>query len=239
MTDPRASLAAMNNADLYQAVFDCRHLRYRRTDRSFMAVDAPPPYYAHMTVTKPLTAGELGDELAVLARHRGGLGVKDSFCRLDLSDHGFSTGFTADWIWRGPMASAMPSGWTILRDSPALLAWEAAWKSHGSPTEGRMFPDAALRNRDLVFLAEVEGHAITAGCLANRSDQCVGLSNVFGRAPSPQLFAAAAQAVSSVFPGVPITGYERGLDLDHALACGFGTVGPLRVLFADSPRFSQ
>ncbi|MEM7446412.1 MAG: hypothetical protein AAF414_24040, partial [Pseudomonadota bacterium] len=68
-----------------------------------------------------------------------------------------------------------------------------------------------------------------AGCIANRSEACVGLSNVFGETVDAQLFAVAARLTADFGEGRTVVGYEASDTLDAALGCGFRAVGGLRV----------
>lgn len=220
----RTSLAARNNADLYEAVFEAHGVAFERTGFAFLARGAPPPYYSHMTVTAPGHGAVLSRLVA--ERARPGFNLKDSFLEIDPAAHGLVLRFEATWLWRAPGPRGADPGW---RRADDLSRWEAAWKAT-SPTERRMFPDAMLGRDDLAFLIAGEGEGI-AGCLANRSEGAVGLSNVFGP-PNPATFLAAADAVAALAPDVPVVGYEAGDVLPAARAAGFDATGRLRVLAA-------
>lgn len=238
MCDERALQAAGNNADWYEAVFQIHGLKYQRLPFAFVAEDAPPPYYSKLTVLAPDHDKAVLSKLADLARRfDGAVGVKDSFCQLDLSRHGFAQRFAATWIWRAPRQTALPSGWKVVTESDELALWEDGWNRNGSPVGRRLFQDGFL-SRDVVsFLGRKTGARFTAGCIANRSGNCIGLSNVFAEAPSPEMFSQAADAVSAVDGDVPVVGYERGSELEHAISAGFEAVGQLRVLGARHATF--
>ena len=64
----------------------------------------------------------------------------------------------------------------------------------------------------------------------NLSEDCAGLSNVFGPAP----FADATRAAAAMAADLPLVGYESGSQLDAATAAGFAQTGTLRF-FANTP----
>ncbi|WP_299861629.1 hypothetical protein [uncultured Hoeflea sp.] len=234
--DQRAIIAANNNADLYAAMFISHGLGFERRPYVFVGLERPPPYYSNLTVLAPGHGKEITGRLEVLRRNfTGRIGLKDSFCELDLQSSGFDILLDASWIWR---SSGKPSGfncWERIETEADLLAWEGAWKRMGSPAPQRMFRASLLDRPDIVFLCHKSDGEIAAGCIANLSETCIGISNLFSRTQSAGVFAeaaAAVAAVAAVAPDLPITGYESGEDLDHAIQAGFETVGDLRVLVA-------
>ncbi len=236
--DERAIIAAGNNADLYEAMFSSQGLGYERLPFAFVGDDQPPPYYSNLTVLSPDRTDEIVEQIKTLAeRFDGAVGVKDSFCRLDLVTNGFRTLFEASWIWREAGARPVSHGWHRIEDETDLALWEAAWKLSGSPTDRRMFNAKMLRRTDISFLGRKGPGGYEAGCIANRSEDCMGLSNVFAASPATDLFEQAADAVASIDPRLPIVGYESGTSLEQARSAGFMTVGDLRILVADAATF--
>ena len=238
MVDSRAICGAWNNADLYEAVFAANGLKYHRSAHAFLAQDVPPPYYSALTVLSYEHDAEILSELPHLVGRMGGaLGVKDSFCQLDLGRYGFETGFEASWIWRSARQVSLPSGWEIVRHASDLEIWEEGWKRNGSPTDRRMFPEAFLAMQGIFCLGQKSEGRFVSGCIANRSDECIGLSNVFAETPSQGVFSQAADSAAFVGGNVPVVGYESGDQLKYATQAGFDTVGPLRILVARNPKF--
>jgi len=233
--DPRAILAAENNADLYEAVFEAHNLRFTRTPFAFIGLDAPPPYYANLTIQAPDQQSACRTEIETLAKtFAGRVAVKDSFCQIDLGANGFNTLFDASWIWRGP-TPAQPNHWRAVETNADLALWEDAWRAHGSPTDQRMFPPQMRDRPEVSFLGYKSGGIFDAGCIANHSGNCIGISNVFSAAPLS--FSAAAEAAATLDPTKPLVGYESGNALDAALACGFVATGYLRILLAEHATF--
>lgn len=237
--DRRAITAANNNADLYEAVFTAWGLSYERRSFAFVSQDRPPPYYSHLTVLAPGSANRLVPQLRALGdRFEDAISFKDSFCEFCARDSGIELLFEASWLWRAPQAASLPKCWVTVEDAVELEKWEAAWKRAGSPTSARIFKETMLGSADTVFLGKKTADEFVSGCIANRSSECVGISNVFSVTRDEGAFEEAAAAVASTNPSLPIAGYATGPQLDAAARSGFATTGPLRVLKADwSSRF--
>ncbi|UWR22301.1 hypothetical protein [Sulfitobacter sp. S190] len=235
--DDRALIGARNNADLYEAVFRAHGLRFRRPPHAFFAVDKPPPYYATVSLTAPIDPGSFLAELADTASlHGRTLTVKDSFDQLDLGPFGFERLFTSQWIYRRAQPVALPDGWRLIADADELRAWEAGWR--GSPLDtDAMFPPNLLDLADIRFLGRANDGNFRAGCIANLSADCIGLSNVFDTDKSPEMFAEAALAAGSLDGNRPVVGYERADTLDSARRIGFDAVGPLTVWSSSNAQF--
>lgn len=231
--DDRAVIAANNNADLYAAMFQAHDLAYRRTPFFFVGDDPPPPYYSDLTVLAPGHVDEIDRQLDILTGQGGNaIGVKDSFCELNLEALGLEVLFRASWIWRDAGMAAAPANWHRVEDEVGLALWEHAWKPAGSATERRMFRPQMLSRPDIIFFGRRRGDVFEAGCIANRSADCLGLSNVYCFSRSNEAFAEATAAVASLDRSLPVVGYETGKSLEQARKAGFKTVGRLRILLA-------
>ena len=236
--DARAIMAAANNADLYQAVFASGGVRYERLPFALVAMDSPPPYYSNLTVLAPGCVPEVTARLRVLAdRFGGGIGFKDSFCEFDLRENGFEVLFEASWLWRAPAASAPATDWSKVETPRDLARWEDAWKRAGSPTQVRMFGDAMLRRPEISFLGKATADGFEAGCIANVSTDCIGLSNLFALPSAGDVVAEATAAIAALNCDLPIVGYESGTALAAAKRAGFAATGRLRIHVASQAAF--
>lgn len=227
MTDPRAVSAARNNGDWYTMMFDIHQRRYHRSDLVFAAIDEPPPYHSGMVV---LTQGQSAAVTTLIPSRaeQPRFGIKDSFAELDFAEVELAELFAASWIWCDKAPDIDLTAWQTI-DSPDRLArWEAGWKDGGSPTDERQFPDAILERPDVAIFGRGDRDRYDAGVIANRSIDVVGLSNAFGPADA---YPAAVAQCGRFGDGLPIVGYERGDDLDVALAAGFAIIGELRVAY--------
>ena len=205
---------------------------------------ASPPFYPNLvTCRRDVEAAGVLDEIGGL--RAAGLpipwGVKDSFCTLDLAEHGFELLFEARWLWCDVRATPVSNGaaraasWSVVPDAAQLIAWERAWSQANALAQGseRQFPDSLLADRDVRFIAGHRGTTLIAGAIFNRSEAEVGVSNTFTADPDkatlwPDLIDQARHA----FDGLPIVGYDQGSNVTDARRAGFDDVGPLRVWLA-------
>ena len=208
--------AARNNALWCDAVCRAHGLETTFTDDVWSALRRSPPYYPDaVTLTPTATA----DDVLRAIDTSPGCSVKDSFASLDLSGHGFHVLFDADWIRldAAPAGSGAPA-WTVVRDPAGFDRWEV----------GEVFRPALLDEPGVTFFAGPDG-----GVIANRTGAVVGLSNLVVHGDPDKAWAAAARAIASHHPGLPIVGYDSGDDLAAARRAGFTTTGPLRVWMKD------
>ena len=221
--DPRAELAAANNANWYQMLFEVQGLRYQRTAQYFRAIDDPPAYHSRTRLLAPALSANAISVIARESSHRD-FGIKDSFGSLDLDRFGIVELFQATWIWHERPAQPV-DGWIRIGSSADLEAWEWAWRAGGSPTDRRQFPSAILDRAEVAVFGRRSDSGFDAGVIANVSADCFGMSNVFGSAA-----VGPASALCADFGGErPVVGYERGDDLTEARRVGFEAVGRLRV----------
>jgi hypothetical protein len=222
MMDERTVQAVRNNAIWCDVV--CRaHGRPGKFLPDLWINHQPTPrFYPNVvTLTRPRDVSTQLRAIALLDERglTGDWGVKDSFCALDLAASGFQVVVEAHWLWRPatlppPRAERTGIRWARIKDAAALTVWEAAWEG---PTGDEAPP--------LVFLP-----GLLAGAVASRTDDVVGLSNVFTPAvDGVHFWAGCVAGAMAAFPGLPLVGYEGGEALSIAQTLGFATVGPLRV----------
>ncbi|WP_424641469.1 hypothetical protein [Embleya sp. AB8] len=160
-----------------------------------------------------------------------GASVKDSFADLDLAEAGFEVLFEAQWIHRPASAPATASGlaWDVAGAPDTLRAWALAWD--GGNGNADLFRPELLNDPATFVIAGLSPDGgVHAGAVASRSDQVVGISNVFALNGGPDAaWPVVLEAVHRLFPTLPVVGYEHGDDLVVAVRQGFEPVGPLRV----------
>jgi hypothetical protein len=219
--DPRIALAARNNAEWCDAVTRSWGGRGRFEAALWINPGAAPPFYPNAVTLTQSTA--VPKEIAEVA---GDCAVKDSFATLDLAPRGFARLFEASWIWREPqpMEADGPAAWRIVRDAETLARWEAAWRD-GEPALD-LFRPTLLDEPDHAFVAGEIGGEIVAGCVASRSAEVVGISNLFGAA---ECRAGCIAAAMDFAPQLPLVGYEDGAALEAMQRLGFQALGALRV----------
>lgn len=162
--------------------------------------ETPPAYYPDLVTLAP-GQHDLANATA----------VKDSYA--ELTPTGFDLLIDGRWISHPP---SEPIKWNRLVDDTQLEAW--------SRLTGNPLPAPVLRALvavpEAAVLLSPDGKS---GCTAFRSHGVVGVTNVAGGRPE------IPGAVASVFPGVPLVGYESGAHLDDATAAAWTTLGRVRV----------
>jgi hypothetical protein len=222
---------AANNADLYQAVFRAHNIACRRTADSWISNSQAPPYYSNFVTLSVEDDGKLLSQISKLQLElKPPFTVKDSFAILDLAKLEFDVLFDATWISRSSTREAgkLPHGWRQIFSEVDFERWRIGW-TKSSPTNEHVFIPKMLFDPELIFFAREEKGTFTAGCLANRSANVIGLSNMFYPAVDTDCFNQAVVCIESISHGLPIVGYEHGEALQLAHSAGFQTVGPLRV----------
>lgn len=246
MTDAQVEIAALNNALWCDVVCDARGIPGELLEDVWLNRHPTPRYYPNLvTLTPAVRAAPQMAQIQALLRSDlpGGWAVKDSFSTLDLAPLGFQVAFSASWLWLAPQQEdaalfiedpALEAvRWAAVQSPDALQRWEMAWagnlESALAPADRIFMPDL-LDQAGVVFIAGYRAEAIVAGVIANRTEDVVGISNLFGPVEKARLYwRGCTRAVASIFPGLPLVGYEHGDDLAHALALGFEEIGRLRV----------
>ncbi|MGX8013900.1 hypothetical protein ACVDG8_035515 [Mesorhizobium sp. ORM8.1] len=230
----KVHLCAGNNADLCQAIFKAHGLSDRRNDSFWSSEEKAPSYYPNAVSLDAVSTAAQLMEVARLTSVLASFAVKDGFFCLDLQPLGFSQLFEASWIWMDPAhLTTTPFGWERVEDAASLEMWEFAWADGSSLSSGRVFPPTILADREIAVLGRRTANGFTAGCIANKSELVVGVSNVFA-ADGRSTYRDAARAAANAFGrGLALVGYDRGDGLRDALACGFDAIGALRVWMRD------
>jgi hypothetical protein len=238
--------AAFNNAYWCNAVCRAHGIPGEFHKHMWLNRGQVPPFYPNVVT---LSGNEgMVEQLTLIQELKGhnitgSLGVKDSFCTLDLAPSGFHLLFEAHWLWRAPSQpcteSAVPGiKWAVVGDQAELTRWELAWNNltdHSSSVPlVRIFLPSLLTDTDIAFIAAYQNEDIVAGAIANRTSGVVGLSNVFVRHDDPTRFWAGCLAkIIDIFPGLPVVDYGSGNDLVIAQSLGFNEMGPLRIWVLD------
>lgn len=212
-----AALAARNNADWCDLVCRANGVPTRREADRWLSLRRSPPWYPDA-----VTLTERPRDLLAGLDLSPGCSVKDSFASVDLAPAGFRLLFDATWIYRPPAAPApRPTpDCRAVRTPDELAVWTAG--------HGGSIPPALLTEPSVLIVAVYDDGDLVGGAIGNRSDGCVGVSNLFG-----DVWAQTTAAISARFPGVPLVGYEDADTLPAARAAGFAEAGPLRVWLKD------
>jgi len=238
--------AVLNNAYWCDTVCRAHGVPGEFQEHLWLNRNQVPPFYPNVVTLSGMQArAEQVAQIQQLAAQKipDGLGVKDSFCTLNLAPLGFHLLFDAVWLWRAPSLPG-PDGaipgiqWAVIGDQVELARWELAWNNllddSSAVPPARIFLPSLLADTDIAFIAAYQNEAIVAGAIANRTPGVAGLSNVFVRHGDPTRFwAGCLAAVMQRFPELPVVDYESGNDLLIARSLGFKELGPLRVWVLD------
>ena len=231
-------LAALeNNVHWYDALCEAHAVPGERHAAYWINRGTVPPYMSNFITLRDGTHAKVQlAALQTLLDSGAGCGVKDAFQCLDLGALGLQALFHATWIFRP--ASSPPAEddrelvWSVARTPDDLETWERTWRGTNPDARGHtaIFRPSLLHNPDFRFLVgERDGKPVATAAL-NRSGNAVGLSNVFSETESAaRLFPGCVRLACSLFPGLPLVGYERGAELTAATAAGFESVHGLTV----------
>lgn len=221
--------AARNNAEWCAAMSRSHGLTGEFGTQAWAAPARTPLYYPDAVTLVP------GVEPAALAKRidttAPGASVKDSFADLDLTEAGFHVLFEAQWIHRPVGATAIASNldWDVVDAPDALRAWALAWDD-GDGNADLFRPGLLDDPATFVLAGRAPGGRVVAGAVASRSDEVVGISNVFASDGGPDTaWPVVLGAVQRLFPALAAVGYEHGDGLEAAVRHGFEPIGPLRI----------
>jgi hypothetical protein len=100
------------------------------------------------------------------------------------------------------------------------------------PTD--LFRPELLDRESLAILAQYADNLVVAGAVLNRSSRVVGVSNVFTKCGAgSEGWTGCLAYAASIFPAMPLVGYESDEGLVAARGHGFKIAGPLRIWIAD------
>jgi hypothetical protein len=238
-TSDRLSAAVENNLHWYEALCEVHGIPGERHSAYWLNRGTMPPYMSNfISLCDGAQAQTQLAAIRSLTSSVAGCGVKDSFQCLNLASLGFQVLFHASWIFR-PAGLASPEDarglvWRVAQTPADLEAWEETWRGLPANVDARepavIFRPGLLNNADLRFLLGERGGEAVATAALNRSGNAVGLSNVFSATEGEgSLFSGCVRVARSLFPDLPLVGYERDESLVAATAAGFEAVHGLTV----------
>jgi hypothetical protein len=243
MATGSALLAARNNAAWCDAVCRASGGTTELAHGLWRNASPSPPYFPNaISVECSVESSAVERALRSVSTDSPQVGVKDSFCTLDLSYIGFSKAFEASWIWRDPVSTHAAStrlAWGKINSVAKLQAWEHEWwpGDHSAVPGAEIFSPALLDHESITFFAAYEGSVVVAGAAITETEGAVGLTCTFYRGPDPEQQRRDLLAViTSQYPGRVILGYQSGHELAAMKELGFREVGPLRVWLGAAPR---
>jgi hypothetical protein len=238
----RLTAATQNNVDWCEALCALHGAASERHPTHWIQRGAVPPYMSNLvTLAGPSHEREqiAAIESLIAADPARCFSVKDAFQCLDLDRLGFHVLFHATWLF---FAASTPSPdpapdaceWSLARTDAELEIWERTWR--GTPNNAdarahpRIFLPQLLERPEFHFLIARRDGAPVGTAALNRSAHAVGISNVFSESEPPLgLYSSGIRAARTLYPHLPIVGYDRDAGLAAALAAGFEAVHGLTV----------
>ena len=173
MHDPRTTICALNNADWCRLICGAHGIESVQHSTHWECLGRPPRYYPSAVTLGP--SRETPENLRIGSPEF--LGIKDSFCCLDMAPYGMHVVLKAEWIWRdaGP-APASGLTWAMVQNDDELLAWEAAWAKDDEDAKNhpRQFPASLLNDPECRFIQVCAGDQLVGGGALNLASRVVG-----------------------------------------------------------------
>jgi len=163
--------------------------------------------------------------------------IKDSYAKLELEEDGFFELFESQWFYRSPeldlpKISAEKRQIVKIETETDLLLWEKAWSKHQpiTPVEASIFPKSLLSKPDVVILASIQGDEFISGLIANKTDDVIGISNLFGLSLfEHEKMVPLLGVIWESLGRKSFVGYESSEDIERAVEWGFEAIGALKV----------
>ncbi len=229
MDEESLTAAISNSVHWYDAVMSAHGLTVERLKGAWMCREKVPPFYSNLITLNPLDSHEhlISEVDSTIVRPWA---IKDSHRSIDLIERGFSILFDAEWFVRPsdqPWPARINTGRTppvhTVRLESELENWIEAW---GETPNGRpVFLPRMLQNDEVEFLYVKRDSRISAGLVANRSGDVIGITNAFG---SPREVLECVHYLSDRYE-LAIVGYGRERQVEFLTGFGFMPVGELRV----------
>ena len=215
MIDNLLYLAILNNVEWCELVANSHNITSERLENVWKTTEYMPPFYPNVVSTK---AGMNAAEVSQLAE---GLpkkcAWKDSHADLNLTAHGFSIIFNADWYaLSGTHPNLAPSKPVEKVSSiKELEQWIAVW-GDTPPNQPIFTPELLTPNVRFVF-RQTAGQ-MDSGLILNWSANAVGISNTFGK---PSRIADCISYAVEKANGLPLVGYGSSEELRELELLGF------------------
>lgn len=228
-----AEQAALNNAELCELICSTNGMVGTFSQDYWFSSHTVADYYPDfVTLREHIELQKIKKCLSAYSPKRVWT-VKDSFSNLNLTKLDFKTLFDAQWI-TAPALTKESSGtnatWRVIDSADELISWEKAWSGTWTPKQAVLFQPILLQKADIKFFAAYKDEKIVAGFIVNKSDEVVGLSNMFTPdQDSSNYWIEAINLINQTYPNLTIVGYERDEELKTALSVGCMTIGELRV----------
>jgi len=235
--DKKLQRAIDNNHGLYEAIFASHGIRWNKNASSWYCIEKVPPLYSNL-VTRSAAWRPDGIFRSINNSFENeqweNWSIKDSFAALDLGSHDFIKLFDAQWLYLEarqfkPEKKIAGIRHELIKDEDALCRWRKAWDADEA-LGNRIFRPGLLRDPGVHFVAGYVAEKIVSGCLVNKTDNVLGISNCFCANEDIGYWSEIIRFIHASIEYTDIVGYERSGHLVTRLrATGFEAVGNLVV----------
>jgi hypothetical protein len=225
-----------NNNDLYQAIFESDHIKFHIKDDIAYTEKQIPPLYSNLVTRSKGWAPD--DIFSNIDRHYedenwSEWSIKDSFSVLDLAVYDFQKLFDAQWIYLQttdfkPLERDDDLRYENIKTEKELSDWRIAWDSDVVLGE-KIFKTKLLNNPNIDFIAGYEKARLISGCLVNKTDDLLGISNFFAPRQSISDWSNIVTFILKTIGNKDIVGYERESSVGALKILGFESLGSLTV----------
>lgn len=236
LNEEKISTAILNNVALYESVLRCGKTVSDLKDDIWYCLKETPPFYSNLITRSPTWQPD--ERFSEINRNYerenwSKLSVKDSFARLDLTSFGFKRLFDANWIYLPAeefrsVKNSRSIDLEIVRDEDALDAWRRGWNKDAALGQ-KIFCNDMLQDPKISFVAGYDKDRIACGCLVNRSDEVLGISNFFAPGEGIDHWSHIIKFVFDAFSRADIVGYEQPEVMTKLRDLGVEPVGKLSV----------
>ncbi|MBS4174806.1 hypothetical protein [Bacillus sp. FJAT-49736] len=214
--------AVLNNVSWCGTICETHGIQHFLKENIWSVRQKAPTYYPEVITVSRITALEVIKEVVGKGNV---ISIKDSYAKLDMTTLGFELLFAAEWIFHAPVLEkdSLSVGWKEITSETDLKKWTAACS-----LTNIIRSDLLRKDNVKIFLHE--NNDGVSGFIANFNADVVGISNVFSNNyHDKSLWREIPIIISTLFPGIPIVGYEHGDDLFSAKLSGWSSLGPLLV----------
>ena len=228
--------AILNNNDLYEAVFKPHKINFDGNDKIRYSLEKVPPLYSNLvTISQDWKPDEIFKTINENFKNENWKewSIKDSFGVLDLTKYDFEKLFDASWIYLEsinfkPIQNSLKIRFEIIENEKTLQDWRKVWDENKELGK-QIFQSEMLNDSSVFFLAGYRDEKIITGCLINKTENVLGISNFFSPEPKIEYWSEIIRFIYESVKIADIVGYEREDFVEKLQPLGFEAIGDLTV----------